>query len=260
MWTGWMRLVFHSWFKMSVRSRIFWRLVLNMLCGKNRSVQRVGPLSHRFMDFYSERFQESEGLRRRGPSGSGALSTGTKTRLIDCEQHRHGNMTLPVATFHFKRFHIKASSRTSSRTRTPRCICVTWVWTLPRPWRTSSRSTRLLKISTPEWPFQNENLTFRPEICGEHVQLALRLRPSLWTRSNTQWGQAGQGTRSGTNSYWWKVEYPPLKVRLFSHRAVTSAGAGPSASPGVCGAACPAATSQCARRETPRRVKPLPRS
>lgn len=39
MWTGWMRLVFHSWFKMSVRSRIFWRLVLNMLCGKNRRVQ-----------------------------------------------------------------------------------------------------------------------------------------------------------------------------------------------------------------------------
>lgn len=32
MWTGWIRLVFHSWFKMSVRSIIFWRLVLNMLC------------------------------------------------------------------------------------------------------------------------------------------------------------------------------------------------------------------------------------
>lgn len=31
MWTGWIRRVFHSWFKMSVRSMIFWRLVLNML-------------------------------------------------------------------------------------------------------------------------------------------------------------------------------------------------------------------------------------
>lgn len=32
MCTGWIRLVFHSWFKMSVRSMIFCRLVLNMLC------------------------------------------------------------------------------------------------------------------------------------------------------------------------------------------------------------------------------------
>lgn len=34
MCTGWIRLVFHSWFRMSVRSMIFCRLVLNMLCRK----------------------------------------------------------------------------------------------------------------------------------------------------------------------------------------------------------------------------------
>lgn len=31
MWTGWIRLVCHSSFKMAVRAMIFWRLLLNML-------------------------------------------------------------------------------------------------------------------------------------------------------------------------------------------------------------------------------------
>lgn len=45
MWTGWIRLVFHSWFKMSVRSMIFWRLVLNMLCKKHHKEQKTRNLS-----------------------------------------------------------------------------------------------------------------------------------------------------------------------------------------------------------------------
>lgn len=38
MCTGWIRLVFHSWFRMSVRSIIFCRLVLNMLCRKSTQI------------------------------------------------------------------------------------------------------------------------------------------------------------------------------------------------------------------------------
>lgn len=44
MCTGWIRLVFHSWFKMSVRSMIFCRLVLNMLCTTRHKDRRTRQL------------------------------------------------------------------------------------------------------------------------------------------------------------------------------------------------------------------------
>lgn len=40
MCTGWIRRSFHSWLRMSVRSRIFCRLELNMLCRRRRKRKR----------------------------------------------------------------------------------------------------------------------------------------------------------------------------------------------------------------------------